>query len=158
NLGPCTGELGSGRINAFRAFDKSILSVTISDKDFVLNTDDNQMYFIAGGQKQPVSYLVYLQRFSAQTPKKVTTYDLSNFPTGPYALPNEGTIVKAALDPTVYQISGGQKLPLTAQIFKQRGLTNADIMVLGDVEVNSWITGKFMPPTEGTLVKSPNNP
>ncbi len=155
---PCAGLIGTGRINVLKAFDSNLISSKIFEGDLVIEKETTQLYYISGGQKQPVSFLVRGQRFIDVTPIPVSTIDLITFPTGPYAIPMEGTIVKTPIDNTVYEIFGGNKRPLTKQIFDQRSIGVQQIMVVGDLELNSWITGKFMPPVEGTLIKTTKNP
>lgn len=154
---PCNGMLGSGRINAFKALDSTLLSSDLKDGDIVQSAETGEVFYISGGQRMPVSQFVYNQRFSGTTPTKVAETQLDTLPLGPYALPLENTIVKSQNDPTVYIIVGGFKKPVTYQVFKQRNIQNNQIAIVTQQELASWLTGKFMPPVEGTLVRAPVN-
>lgn len=154
----CAGMIGSGRINLSRVFDADLVATKILEGDLVQAKISNQIFYISGGQKQPVSDFVRSQRFASRTPISVNYTDLDIFRDGSYAMPLDGTIVKSALDATVYQISSESKRPLTLQIYEQRGIRPGDIVIVAGPEINSWITGKFMPPKEGTLVKTADNP
>jgi hypothetical protein len=66
--------------------------------------------------------------------------------------------VKFDKNPTVYVIQNGQKLPITYQVFLQRGFSFNNVNTLSYEELNSWVTGSFLPPVDGTLVKGNANP
>ncbi len=155
--GPCTGLIGSGRINAYNALDPNLLPKTLQDGDLVRGDISQEVYFIVSGQKEPVSNFVLNSRFAGQSPTVVSQYLLDQDPTGSYALPPDGTLVKSAASLTVYQIVGGLKQPVTYQVFLQHNYTSAQVNTLPDPEINSWLVGNFLPPVEGTLIKTGNN-
>lgn len=160
NGSPCFGLIGSGRINAFKALGPNLSPklLVLSEGNLVQDQETGIIYLITGGQKQPVSSFVLNQRFPGVPPAVVTGAQLNSFPTGPYALPNEGTIFKTPSSNIVYQMVAGIKRPITYQIYLQRRITPDQIHVLGEVEVNSWVLGTFLPPIEGTLVRAAVNP
>lgn len=151
--GSCAGEIGKGRINAFAALDPN-LSLTVADGSLVQNADNNVLYFISGGQKHQVSNFVQTQRFSSAQIRTLPGYVLDPIPTGAFAVPLDGTLVKSAQDPTVYEIVSGFKRPVTLQIWQQRKFQAQQVSILSGAEISSWVTGKFLPPLDGTLVKS----
>jgi len=122
----------------------------------LVRDETGALYFISGGRKEPVSNFVFQQKFAYVPVKTVQSSDISSYPLGPYALPYEGTVVKTPGNPTVYQMVNGIKRPMTFQVFIQRQITQ--IATLSDVEMASWVTGKFLPPLEGTIVKGKNSP
>ncbi len=154
----CTGLIGSGRINALKSLDPSLISSPISEGDLVQTSNSAQLYYITGGERQPVSQFVYNQRFSGRTPEIIQPSDLGDFPIGPYALPLNETIIKSQDNNTVYEILDGFKRPINYQVYLQRKINTNQIAVLSETEIASWLTSKFLPPTEGTLVKSAKNP
>ncbi len=156
NSQSCNGLIGSGRINAANALDPSIITITSVIEGDLVRDETGAVYYIAGGQKQPVSNFVFNQKFAYSNIKTVQASDIANYPLGPYAIPYENTVVKSANSPVVYQMVNGIKRPMTWQVFIQRGITQ--IAVLSDVELASWVTGKFLPPLEGTIVKGKNSP
>jgi hypothetical protein len=153
----CAGMLGSGRINVFNALDSSY-SVNLDDGSLAEAENSPIIYLITNGQKEPVSQFVLQQRFSGVPPRIVPSYVLDSIPLGPYAFPTDGTLVKTAESPTVYQIAAGFKRPVTFQIWQQRGFQPSQINILSDLEMSSWITSTFLPPVEGSLVRDPKNP
>ncbi len=152
----CRGLLGAGRINVPKSLENAI-SQNYSEGDLVKDQSTGAIYQILGGQKRLVSPFVYNQKFSAKTVKILSQSDLSALPGGSYITPNEGTLVKLDSDPTVYIIYNGQKLPITALVFSQRKLSFANVNTLSYSEMNSWQTGSFYPPLEGTLLRSAQN-
>lgn len=160
NGSPCFGLIGSGRINAFKALDPNLSPnlLVLSEGNLVQDQETRTIYLITGGQKQPVSSFVLNQRFSGVPPSQVTGAQLNTFPTGPYALPNEGTIFKAPTSSIVYQMVAGIKRPITYQIYLQRKITVGQVNTLTEAEISSWIMGTFLPPIEGTLIRAAVNP
>ena len=155
--GSCRGLLGSGRINVVKSLQDTI-SPAFNEGDLVKVVDSNsQIYEILGGQKRLVSPFVFNQRFSATQLKSVISSQLAGYPDGPYVTPNDGTLVKFDQDPTVYIIQNGQKLPITYQVFNQRGLNFQNVNTVSYEELDSWVTGSFLPPTEGTLIRGQKN-
>lgn len=153
----CAGMLGAGRINVKKSLDIQNDTPQLADGDLVQSSSGGQIYQILGGQRRPVSPFVQNQRFVAANIKTVSDSQLVVFPIGPYATPLEGTLVKDTQDPTVYIISQGLKLPVTYQIFLNRKLSFNSVSTVSFTELNSWVTGNFLPPVEGTLVKAAKN-
>jgi hypothetical protein len=157
NGGSCRGLLGAGRINVLKSLETAI-TPDFLEGDLVKVTDLNgAVYQIVGGQKRLVSSFVYNQRFSGAVFKTAVFSQLSSFPDGPYVTPLDGTLVKYDASPTVYIIQNGKKMPITYTIFQARQLSFAGVNTLSFPEMDSWITGNFYPPVEGTLLKTARN-
>lgn len=152
----CRGMLGSGRINAFKSL-TSVITPVAMEGDLVKTSDTNLIYLISGGQRHLVSPFVMNQRFFGAVPKGVSSSQIGSFPEGYYALPAEGTLVKLDADPTVYYISNGQKLPVTAAVFSQRGLAFSQVDTVSYPELTSWATGNFLSPVDGSLLRTVKN-
>lgn len=152
----CRGLLGAGLINASQSLDQNFPLPAVFEGDVVKAVGSTTLYWIYGGQKRPISPFVFNQRFIDLPVKIIPQEQLIKIPDGPYATPLEGTLVKVLNNPTVYLISSGLKLPITAQIFGQRGFNYADIKTVDVLEFSSWVSGKFLTPKEGTLVKAGN--
>ncbi len=153
----CKGLLGSGRINAFKALESEISIQNILEGDLVRLENTGLVYYINGGQKRLVSSFVFNQRFSEISTRTVAAGELNQYPEGAYAPPLEGTLVKLNNDPTVYIISHGKKLPVTYQVFVQRNFDFSNVNVVSFSELNSWVQGNFLPPAEGTLLRTTAN-
>ncbi len=153
----CKGMLGAGRINVKKSLESQTVAIALNEGDLVKMDSNNAVYQISGGQKRLVSTFVLNQQFSNAYIKPVTPDALANMPDGPYVTPKDGTLVKIENNPTVFYMSKGQKLPITYNVFKQRQLSFSNINTVSFSELNSWVTGSFLPPSEGTLVKTARN-
>jgi hypothetical protein len=153
----CAGLLGAGRINVKKGLESQITTPSVVEGDLVKVQENNLIYYIFGGQKNLVSPFVYNRRFVDNTLRILPVSQLANFPEGPYALPLDGTLVKFDNSPTVYAVSKGKKRPVTLQIFNQRGFQFNQVNTLSFSELNSWLTGDFFPPTDGTLLRTPKD-
>ncbi len=153
----CRGLLGAGRINVPKSI-QSAISQDFAEGDLLKITDLNgAVYQIFGGQKRLVSSFVNNQRFFGATFKTALFSQLSSFPEGPYVTPQEGTLVKYDQGPTVYIIQNGQKMPVTSTVFFQRKLSFDNVQTLSFPELDSWATGSFYSPAEGTLLRTVKN-
>lgn len=152
----CRGLLGTGRINVLKSLETAIQK-NYSEGDIIKIQDTGAVYEILGGQKRLISPFVLNQRFSQAEFKYMTSSQLAGVPDGPYVTPLDGTLVKFDESPAVYMISSGKKLPITYQVFVQKGLNFKDVNTLSFSELDSWVTGNLLPPQEGTLVKSSKN-
>lgn len=151
--GSCRGFLGAGRINTLKSLQTAI-SQPFAEGDLIKVADLNgAIYQISGGQKRLVSPFVFNQRFSGTVLKTAILNQLAGFPEGAYITPREGTLVKFNQSPTVYIIFNGQKLPVTYGVFLQNNFSFSNVNTLSYEELSSWVTGNFLPPREGTLVK-----
>jgi hypothetical protein len=150
----CRGLLGAGRIDVVRSLQTAI-SQPFNEGDLIKVTDlSGAVYEILGGQKRLVSPFVFNQLFLGSTFKTAVFSQLSGFSEGAYVTPAEGTLVKFDKSPTVYIIKNGQKLPVTYQVFLQRGFKFNNVNTLSYEELDSWVTGSFLPPVDGSLIKA----
>ncbi len=156
--GSCQGKLGSGRVDAVASVSNKILPEQIKDGEVVQIAESGEVFVISGGKRLLLSSFVREQRFGGVSTKIVYLSQVTQFPLGQYAPPADGTLVKKAADPTVYWIINGLKMPITSQVFLDRGLRFDRVFTLSDGEINSWLTGQFLPPAEGALVRSKRNP
>lgn len=151
--GPCFGKLGSGRINVLTAVSAEIIPETIAEGTLVQVIENGELFYITGGKRQPVGSFVRSQRFSGVEPRRVYTYQLADFLFGQYTAPVDGTLVKDVGSATVYWMQNGLRLPVSYSIFMQRGLRFDRVITLESGETQSWLIGKALPPTDGTLVR-----
>lgn len=156
--GPCKGLLGTGKINVSKAVSEPIVTVGVTEGTLVLEEGAGNIYFINGGRKQPVSDFVRKQRFGSLSLIRVPASAVVNIPLGSSALPSEGILVKSKDDPTVYSIGKAGKLPISKIVFDALGLRFDQIITVSDSDLKSWLTGKFLSPREGTLVRGYVNP
>ena len=153
---PCRGLVGAGRINVAKAIQTDV-SQNFTEGELLKATDTGAVYQILGGQKRLVSPFVLNQKFANIPRTPVLSSQLNNIPDGPYITPTDGTLVKYDKNPTVYEISNGQKLPVTYQVFTQRQFNFSNVSTLSVSELDSWVTGAFLPPVDGTLLRTARN-
>jgi hypothetical protein len=153
----CKSKIGSGRINVQRSLDKGIILSIAKEGDLVKIEHTGLFYFIQGGQKRPVSPFVYNQRFINLEFKTLTEAQIESAPLGSYASPAEGTLVRLDKDKNIYIIDKGQKRLVTSQIFKLRNFKDKNVSVVSFLEFNSWVTGNYYPPKDGTIVTGYKN-
>lgn len=161
NGGSCQGLLGAGRINVARALAEVILPPKVLEGDLVrLNNgaSNGRLYYISGGKRHVVIPFVQRERFAGTAIKKVNEQDIAQFPEGAPAEPQDGTLIKSTTEATVYYMSKSFKQPVTAQVFAARQFSFSNVVVLAPDEVAGWLLGSFLPPPEGTLVKTQRNP
>ena len=154
NGSSCAGLLGTGRINVVKSLAQEIVTPNLKDGDVVQIQTTGNYYYINGGKRQYISPFVKSQRFGGAVVKVVTLDDLARYPESNFAAPLEGTLIKLTTDPTVYYISKDLKLPVTGQIFNLRRFKFTDVVSLSYTEVNSWLTGNFLAPPDGSLVRT----
>lgn len=148
----CAGLLGAGRIDVPASIQTAIAQ-SFNEGNLVKAQDLGVIYDIVGGQKRLVSPFVFNQRFSDQPVIMSNSAQMASYPEGPYLTPLDGTLVKYDNSQTIYIMQNGQKLPLTYQVYLQRGMNLKQANTLSYAELSSWPTGNFFPPTEGTLVR-----
>jgi subtilisin family serine protease len=154
----CNGLLGAGRINVVKSLGGVPSGIFLNEGDVVRAGTTGQYYYISGGKRHLISPFVKEQRFANINPRIVAEADLQNFPEGDYAAPLDGTLVKAEGSAAIYYISRGLRLPITYQIFLLRKFQFSQVRTLSYTEVNSWLTGSFLSPPDGALVRTGKNP
>ncbi len=155
--GPCAGKIGTGRINVASSLSSTILPEIIAEGDLVQVIETGEIFVISGGKRLHVSSFVQQQRYGNSAPRQVYTWQVLSFPEGQYAQPADGTLVKKASGSTVYFMQNGIKMPVSYDVFVQRKFTFDRVFTLGDVEMDAWLTGKFLPPSDGALARSRTN-
>lgn len=156
--GSCRGLLGAGKINPARSLATPLMIGGLEESDLVRTQDSLSVYQIAGGKKLPVSPFV-MNRSYLNTPVKIVSQNqLAIYPEGPYVAPADGTLIKLASNSAVYFMQSGQKMPVTYGVFKQRRFDFKSVSTVDFSEFNSWVTGSFLPPSDGAVVRGYKNP
>lgn len=153
--GSCRGLLGSGRINVARSLERHTPSPALAAEGELVRVAGGAVtYQIVGGQRRPISPFVFNQRFLGQAVREASQAEVDRVPQGAYATPLDGTLVRREGNPTVYAVVKGLKRPVTASVFKLRGFRYPDVNVVSYSELESWVTGNFLLPPDGALVKA----
>lgn len=154
----CQGLIGAGRIDVLSAIQNPVPLMSIENGDVVRVIESNTVFYLNGGRKQPVSDFVLRQRFIKSNVKLVNEKLIKDIPQGSYALPKDLSLIKSPVSPTVYMVKSGQKQPISASVFMARKYNFKDVSEISSTEIDSYLTGKFLAPPEGALVRGVKNP
>lgn len=152
--GSCAGQIGSGRINAFKA----VNAPPVFAAGTLLRGSDGRIYLIETGTKRPVSDFVFTQRFSGAPLTQTTLAELGAYPTSLPLPPADGTLVKSPDSPLVYLVEAGTLLPLSYLAFTSRSFRFENIVTLPAGEIQGYKTGEPVLVANGALVKSQGQP
>ena len=150
----CLGQLGRGRINAYKA----VTTPSVFTTGNLVRDAEGNIYLIERGLRRPVSALVYKQRFAGIVAAVAAQGDFDAIPPGDPVLPIDGTVIKDSQNPTVFLVEGGVKRAMSYLAFVSRRLKFQDVVVLPAEEVAKYVSGTDAPVIDGALVKSANNP
>ncbi|MDP4001221.1 MAG: S8 family serine peptidase [bacterium] len=151
----CNGFLGSGRLNALKILTPNL----VSDGDLVRELGTNRIFLLSDGIKHYVPQFVFDQRgFNPADIVNETNGQLNAYALGVPLLPFDGTLIKAANDPTVYVIHQNIKRALTFLVFNSRGFSFADVNSLPDSDVDIFPGGDWYWPPDGTMVLVTGDP
>jgi hypothetical protein len=114
---------------------------------------DTALYILENGDKRQFSAFVATQRkIKTDQVIGVSQIEFDTYITGPQLTPLDGTLIKSDAEATVYITQNGIKQPISGPIFTQRKFSFAKIVTLPQAEVNSYATGAFLAPFDGTLI------
>jgi hypothetical protein len=133
-------------------------ALTPSEGSVLRGQKNAAVYLVENGVLKLFSPLTFAQRNAAKTLQIIPDAELDSFPKDGNVAPLSGTIMKSSSSPTVYLLENGSKYGLTADLFKNRGLSFKDIIVLSDAELAAFPTASLAIPKDNTAIKSRTNP
>lgn len=117
---------------------------------------DGKTYVFINNQKHPATEFVLKQRgLSVGAAVNATATDLASYQDGAQLTPSEGSVLRGINGPAVYIVQNNQLRLVSALVFAQRNLAK-QIQLIPDTELALYPKGGFLPPADGTLVKSPS--
>jgi len=122
-----------------------------SEGTILKGQSDPSVYLVENSRLKLFSGFTFSQRklaFSKITvipDSEVATYEKQGF-----VAPLDNTLVKASDSGTVFLMQNGLKHPLSAELFKNRGLSFKNVVVLTPEEVGALVIGAFATPKEIT--------
>ncbi|MGE5392307.1 MAG: S8 family serine peptidase [Candidatus Saccharibacteria bacterium] len=123
---------------------------------------DPIVYVIDNGVKRPLTYYIFVSRgFRFSDVKTLPEPDVNVIETGEWYWPPDGTMVLIKDNPTVYVMDQSVRRPVTYFVFTQRKLSFARVIRVTTDEFSHLPVppdAYWLPPLDGTLVKSANNP
>ncbi len=118
----------------------------------------DKLYVFIDNKIFEASESVLKQRgLSSGSAKEVTEVNLKDFMPALLLPPNEGTVLRGVTGPEVYVVENAQLRLVSSLVFKQRGLAGK-VQIVPDEELELYQKGGFLPPLDGTMVKSPKDP
>ena len=133
--------------------------VMVPNEGSLLKNSAGQIYLIENGARKLLSSFVAAQRkLNVTNAALLPDEELTSYRDGGVALPAEGTLVKAKDSPAVYIISNNEKRLLSGFVFTQRGHKFTNVLSAEFGELDTYPTGKIMPPLDDTLIKAKEEP
>ncbi len=125
------------------------------DGTLVLGQSDPTVYLIDGGQKRPISGVIFSARkYSFRNILKLSDAEISSLEMGPYLTPIEKTAIKSPNDPTIWWFRDNTKHQVSAFVYKQRGVGYFPLLTLSDAEMANIAVRAALPPNDGTVIKA----
>ncbi len=124
--------------------------LTPSEGTVLKGQSSEGIYLVQGGMLKLFTPFTFAQRKAAGQVQTIPDAELDSYPKQGFVVPLDGTVLKAQGSGTVYLMQDGVKRPLTAELFKNRGLTFAGIVILEDAAVTAIPTGDFATPKDNT--------
>lgn len=152
--GSCVGQLGTGRINAYKAVTSSASSVGGS----IVKNASGKLFLIERGLRRPISQFVFDQRFAGSSADVISEEQINAYPSGNPVTPADGSIIKDSSSALVYLVEGGERRGLSYLSFISRGLRFENVISLPVDEVQSYPLGANASVFSGALVKAANHP
>jgi subtilisin family serine protease len=120
---------------------------------------DPTVYYVDNGVRRPLTYLVFTSRnFSFASVNVLSEPDLAAITLGDWYWPPDKTLVLIRGNPTVYVMDQQVVRPTTYFVFTQRKLSFAKVITVSADEFSHVPKPRdnyWLPPLDGTLVKSP---
>lgn len=127
--------------------------LTPSDGTVIKAQSKPEVYLVSGGKLQMYSAFTFQQRGVAKQVQIVSDGEVATYPKQGFVAPLDGTLVKAPKDGAVFEVRQGVKHPLTAELFRNRGLSFKNVVTLSSEEVNSFGVDGFALPKDKTFFK-----
>lgn len=128
--------------------------VTPNNGTLVVGDLNKTVYLIDAELKRPISGPVFSARkLSFAKIIKLSDPEITSFPSGSFLTPLDKVAIKLQDDPTIFWFKDNSKQPVSAFVYKQRGVKNFPHLILSLEEMNSIRTGTQFPPNNGTVIK-----
>jgi hypothetical protein len=125
--------------------------LTPKDGSVVRGQTDQAVYLVEGGMLKLFSAFTFGQRKAAQSMQVIPDAEIASYTKQGFVAPLDGTPIKGTANQTVYLIENGLKRPLTAELFRNRGITAKQVVILSDDEVGGITVGGFATPKDQTF-------
>lgn len=128
--------------------------VAPADGSLVKAEGDGTIYLVEAGLKRPITAEVFAAgKYSFKNVIALTNVEVTSIPTGQFVHPPSQVRVQLRGDTGIYWFKDGQKQFVSAFVYKQRGVGNFPLVILGSEEFNQIPTAWAFPPKDGTVFK-----
>ncbi len=127
--------------------------LTPSDGTVVRGQTKPEVYLVEAGKLKMYSAFTFGQYAVAKKVQLIPDAEISLYTKAGFVSPKDGTLVKASNDGTVFEMKQGTKHPVSATVFKNRGMSIKNIAVLAPEEVSSFAVDGYAEPKEKTFFK-----
>ena len=129
----------------------------------LVKSDDNPtVYVIDGNQRRPLSFLAFVSRdLNFADVKTLPASEVNSYPLGDWYLPADGALFTIQGQPLVYMMQAGTARPVTYFTFINRRLSFVKVYTISQQEFSRIPPppdGFWLPPLDGTLIKSTTDP
>lgn len=113
-----------------------------------------EVYLVESGKLKLYSAFTFGQYGVAKKVQLVPDAEIALYTKAGFVTPKDGTLVKSANDGTVYEIKQSTKHPVSAAVFKNRGMSIKSVAVLAPDEVSSFALDGYAEPRDRTFFKA----
>lgn len=128
--------------------------LTPSNGTILKSQEGAAIYLVENGNLQLFTPLTFSQRNGAKQVQVVAQTELDSYPKQGFVAPLNGTLAKSAGSATVYIVENAALRPLSGELFRNRGLSFANVVTLSEAEMNSLPVGDFATPKNDTYFKT----
>jgi hypothetical protein len=132
------------------------------DGTLLKSPTNDTVYVTVQGITRPVSYFVFTNRnYSFAAVQVISGADLKSLKLGDWYWPTDGTMFTVGSSPTVYIMDNSVRRPVTYYVFLQRHLSFSKVIRITADEfshIPQAADQYWLPPLDGTLVKSSSSP
>lgn len=128
-----------------------------ADNTIVQVSGESQKYVFVNNVKHPASDFVIVQRkLNPAAAISISAQESQLFPSGTMLTPSEGTVVRGQQGPEVYLVQGGKLKLFSGFTFAQHKAASR-MEIVPDSEIATYPKEGFVPPLDGTLVRTPTD-
>ncbi|HEV7449159.1 MAG TPA: hypothetical protein VGP13_01320, partial [Candidatus Paceibacterota bacterium] len=128
-------------------------TLTPSDGTILRGQTDLTVYLITNGSLQQFSPFTFSQRNAAKSVQIIPDSEVASYPKAGFVPPLAGTLIKAASNGTVFLVDAGFKRSLSGELFRNRGFSFKNVVILSDAEVAALPDGGMAMPKDNTYFK-----
>ncbi len=128
-----------------------------ADNTIIKIADTDQTFVFINSVRRPASAFVITQR--SLNPANAITVSKDEallFGVGDQLAPSDGTVLRGQTDPAVYLVTSGKLLAFNATTFAQYKAAGK-VQTVPDTEIASYPKAGFVPPLDGTVIKTERN-